>query len=122
MLPLNFAPLASAEPRFAEVTTALDRWIATHKTWKWLVPGIVANDIPSLDVFDLAEALSSAVRNGILRLEYTVLTPSGVLADESYESPAKIPRRMADREENYFETTSLPIVPVYMSSETASAR
>jgi hypothetical protein len=119
MLPRNFAPLASAEPQLTNVFSALDQWVQSHRDWKWLVPGVVARDVPSLDVFELAEALSAAVRRGFLRIEYTVLTPSGVLADESFDKPSNIPRRIADRREHYFETESLPIVPVYMSPETS---
>jgi hypothetical protein len=118
MLPRNFAPLASAEPQLTSVFSALDQWVQSHRDWKWLVPGVVAQDIPSLDVFELADALSAAVRRGFLRVEYTVLTPSGVLADESFDKPSNIPRRISDRREHYFETQSLPIVPVYMSPDT----
>lgn len=113
MLPRNFAHLASAEPRLRDVFSALDRWVESHRTWPWLVPGIVARDIPALDAFDLAEALGSAVRHGLLHVAYTVLTPSGVLADQSFESPSAIPRLIPDRREHYFETGSLPIVPIY---------
>ena len=114
MLPRNFAQLTSAEPRLRDVFAALDRWTEAHSSWPWLVPGIVARDIPTLDAFELADALGSAVRHGILRVEYTVLTPSGVLADQSFESPSAIPREIPDRQEHYFETRSLPIVPIYL--------
>jgi hypothetical protein len=113
MLPRNFAHLASAEPRLRGVFSALDRWVESHRTWPWLVPGIVARDLPTLDAFDLADALGAAVRQGLLRVAYTVLTPSGVLADQSFESPSSIPRLIPDRHEHYFETGSLPIVPIY---------
>jgi hypothetical protein len=120
MLPRSFAPLASAEPQFHGVFEVLDMWLKRHKDWKWLVPGIVAQDFPALDAFDLAAALNSAVIHGFLRVEYTVLTPSGVLADQSFVSPRAIPRQIPDRQEHFFETDSLPIVPVYMLPESAA--
>ncbi|WP_420237767.1 hypothetical protein ACOBR2_19580 [Telmatobacter bradus] len=86
------------------------------------MPGIVARDFPKIDAFELAEVLGLAVRQGLLRIEYTVLTPSGVLADESFESPLTIPRQIPDRQEQYFETVSLPIVPVYMGPDSANPR
>ncbi len=113
MLPHNFAHLASAEPRLRAVFSALDRWVESHRTWPWLVPGIVARDLPTLDAFDLADALGLAVSHGLLRVAYTVLTPSGVLADQSFESLSAIPSLIPDRREYYFETGSLPIVPIY---------
>jgi hypothetical protein len=120
MLPRSFAPLVAVEPRLSGVFKTLDLWLQTHTDWRWLVPGIVARDCPYLDAFDLAEALGAAVRQGLLRVEYTVVTPSGVLADESFESPTSIPRELADRQEHYFRTELQPVVPVYMLSETAS--
>lgn|ERR1039458_525300 len=114
MLPGNFAHLASGEPRLQDVFSALDRWVESHPTWPWLVPGIVARDAPALDAFDLADALGLAVRHGLLRVAYTVLTPFGVLADQSFESPSAIPSLIPDRREHYFETGSLPIVPIYV--------
>ena len=122
MLPTSFAPLASAEPRFRSVYTKLDRWIRKHRDWQWLVPGIVSRDFPELDPFALTSALKSAVRHGVLQVEYTVLTPSGVLADESYKSPSEIPRLISDRCNQYFETSSLPVVPVYMARQAQGTR
>jgi hypothetical protein len=119
MLPVSFEPLANAEPEYRETFHVLDRWVERHRDWRWIVPGIVARDNPLLDAFELTNALQLAVRAGILRLQYTVLTPSGVLASDAYDDPRQIPAELPDRQENFFDTRDYPLVPVYFPSRTA---
>ena len=116
MSPVSFAPLASAEPEHGNTFAVLDEWVRGHQDWRWIVPGIVARDYPLLDAYELAEALNSAVGAGILRLQYTVLTPSGVLATESFDSPREIPTELPDRYEHFFSTKDSPLVPIYFPS------
>ena len=119
MLPVSFEPLANADPKHRETFHILDRWVEHHRDWRWIVPGIVARDYPLLDSFHLAEALQIAVRAGLLRLQYTVITPSGVLASDAFDGPRQIPPALPDRQENYFDTRSYPLVPVYFPSPSA---
>ena len=119
MLPVSFEPLASAEPEHRDAFTVLTRWVEGHQDWRWIVPGIVARDYPLLDVFELADALQAAVAAGLLQLQYTVLTPSGVLASESFDDPRQIPPELPDRQENFFVTSNYPLVPVYFPLRVA---
>lgn len=119
MLPVSFEPLASAEPEHRDAFIVLTRWVEGHQDWRWIVPGIVARDNPLLDVFALAEALQSAVTAGLLQLQYTVLTPSGVLASDSFDNPRDIPPELPDRQENFFATSNYPLVPVYFPLRVA---
>jgi hypothetical protein len=42
-----------------------------------------------------------------------VLTPSGVYADGEFEDPTKIPEKLPDRRENYFDTAESDVVPIF---------
>ncbi len=113
MLPVSFERLANADPEHSKTFSILDQWVQSHQDWRWIVPGIVARDNPFLDAYDLAEALQVAVAAGLLRLQYTVLTPSGVLANDSFDDPREVPPELPDRQENFFATSNYPLVPVY---------
>jgi hypothetical protein len=77
----------------------------------------LARDIPDVDAISLSEALQRAVHHGYFRIKYTVLTPSGNLASESFDSPTQIPQRLPDRFEEYFDTSEYPIVAVLQTAE-----
>jgi len=49
---------------------------------------------------------------GFFRQVYMVVAPSGVLADGKYDDPRRIPVRVADRWNQYFETAEADIVAV----------
>jgi hypothetical protein len=42
-----------------------------------------------------------------------VLTPSGVLAEGEFEDPTKIPEKLADRFNRYFDTSDSDVVPLF---------
>ena len=117
MLPTNFEPLARAEPELKGTFRLLQKWVQGHSDRKWIDPTWVARDYPLLDVFKLSLALDRAVREGLLAVRYTVLTPSGVLASDIFDSPESIPERLPDRFERYFDTSDLPIIPIFLSSQ-----
>jgi hypothetical protein len=122
MSPSNFARLAEAEPRLRGTYWELARWAEAHRDWKWVDAIVLARDLPNVDVVSLAEALDSAVRHGVLRVKYTVLTPGGALASQAFDSPKEIPARLPDRFEDYFETAEYPIVSVFESLDRAAIR
>jgi hypothetical protein len=121
MSPDSFARLADAEPRLKTTFRQLANWAESHRDWKWLDPGVIAADIPKIDIFALAEALSEAAKRGYFTVKYTVVTPSGALAQSAYNSPAEIPAQLPDRFEEYFDTRNYPIVSVFERVESSSA-
>lgn len=122
MLPSSFARLANTEPQLRSTFQQLAKWAQTHKDWKWIDPAIVAKDLPQIDEFALADALTRAVRRGYLAIRYTVLTPSGSLADRSFKSPREIPAQLPDRFQDYFETGNYPIVTIFEDADRRSSR
>jgi hypothetical protein len=118
MSPNSFAHLAKAEPALRSTFQVLARWADAHRDWKLVDATVLAHDLPTIDEMTLAEALDRAVRHGVLRVKYTVLTPAGVLASSVFDSPTEIPKKMPDRFEEYFDTSESPIIPVFESVET----
>lgn len=119
MSPASFVHLAKTEPRFRSTYKRLQSWVEEHRSWRLLDPGIIAKDIPDVDELTLANALHLAVKHGFFRIKYTVLTPTGNLAYQVFDSPQQIPRRLPDRFEEYFNTREYPIVAVLQPTEDA---
>ena len=117
MSPSNFVRLAKAEPQLSSTYLRIADWVDEHKSWKWIDPGALAKDIPDVDAFLLTDALYRAVDLGFFTIKYTVQTPTGTLARDSFDSPDQIPRHLPDRFEEYFDTNEYPIVAVLQSVE-----
>jgi hypothetical protein len=111
--------LARADYSFHDTYEKLRAYFATHPDWGLIDPTIIARDLPQIDPFTLADALDEAVRNGELRAKYTVLTPDGVVASDLFDSPQEIPRRLADRFEETFQTRDYPVVAVFEAADAS---
>ena len=112
MLPTNFGALADKKPELKPAVSRLQDWVEHHPTWKLLDPRIVAKDLRDIDPFLLSMLFWELVEKGFYRRVFKVVTPSGVLAEDDYEDPSKVPPRVPDRFHNYFETDETDIVPV----------
>ena len=111
MLPTNFDSLTVERPDLASTLRQLMDWIRQHPDTNVIDPREVVKTIP-VDPWALASVLRLLVDKGIFRQVYMVTTPSGVLADGQFEDPAKIPDKLPDRFNRYFETSESDIVAV----------
>lgn len=112
MLPTNFDSLINERSDLAPALRRLREWIEGHKYSHTLDPRELAKSLPEVDSISLASALALLVRRGMLRQVYRVVTPTGSLADGEYEDPRKIPPRVPDRFNRYFDTVEAEVVPV----------
>ncbi|MGA2001287.1 MAG: hypothetical protein ABSG52_14955 [Terriglobales bacterium] len=116
MLPTNFDTLAAEHPQLKRALLEIREWIRTHPDWNVLDPRVLSESLRKVDSFTLAYALHLLVQHGLLRQVYMVVTPSGVLAEGEYDDPKKIPLKVPDRFNNYFETSEADIVPVLIAA------
>ena len=112
MLPTNFDFLTAERPDLGPAFRRLREWIQAHQDWNVLDPRELAPSLPDIDSFTLAKMLALLVQRRVMRQVYVVLTPSGVYADGEYEDPRKIPDKVPDRFNHYFDTQEADIVPV----------
>jgi hypothetical protein len=115
MSPINLDTLASNYPRYSRAWRKLQSWMDAHADAQYIYPKRLAREVPDVDPIALAEVLTLLTREGILRRVYKVLTPNGVLADGEFEDPTQIPDKLADRFENYFDTSDADVVPIFKS-------
>jgi hypothetical protein len=113
MLPINLEALAKQHPEYKRALKKLDVWLSSHRAPALIDPKSLTKDLPGIDISELAGALLLLVRAGVLQRVYKVLTPSGVMADAEFEDPTKIPDRLADRFNNYFDTSEADVVPIF---------
>jgi hypothetical protein len=113
MLPTNFGTLADENSELRPVLDKLREWVERHSTWSVLDPRVLARDLRGIDPLLLSVVLLELVRVGLYRRVYMVDTPSGVLADDEFDDPRKIPPRMYDRAYNSFDPMDTEIVPVF---------
>jgi hypothetical protein len=78
-----------------------------------LNPVRLRRDIKGPSIDDLAIALTLLEKAGLLRRVYKVVTPTGALADEDFDNLEQIPEKVADRFENYFETSEADVIPAF---------
>jgi hypothetical protein len=105
--------LAKDHPSLESALRDLESWIKSHAEVNLIQPGTVARDLPQVDTRVLAEALTLLENSGYLRRVYKVLTPAGVMAEGEFEDPTRVPERLPDRFENYFDTSDADIVPAF---------
>lgn len=116
MLPTNFDSLTKERPDLGLALRRLQEWIYGHKYSTVLDPRELARSLTDVDSFSLAAVLALLVKRGLLRQVYRVVTPTGSLADAEYDDPRKIPPRVPDRFNHYFDTDEAEIVPVLRAS------
>jgi hypothetical protein len=112
MLPTSYEPLADEHPELRHVLSRISEWVRQHGDWNLLDSRVLAKDLPDVHEEELAAALQVLGTSNFFRRCYTVTTPSGVLADELYDHPRKIPERLPDRFNHYFDTEESDIVAV----------
>lgn len=110
---ISFEDLANKVPRYGDALRALDGWIRAHASVDVINPATLAKELKSFNPLDLAGALGEAEHAGLLERRYKILTPSGVLADNEFEDPTKIPETLPDRFNRYFATADADVIPVF---------
>lgn len=110
----NFDALVSEHPESERTLRLLEDWLNKHQE-KTIYLAELVRDIPA-DSGQLADALTVLVDEGVLRRVYKVITPSGVLSDDEFDDLKKIPARLPDRWEHYFDTAESDVMPVFKMS------
>jgi hypothetical protein len=113
MSPVSFEHLAKQNPKYQRVLREIEAWIQAHPQDRVLNPARLRRDITKATALDLAVALTLLVKAGLLRRAYKVKTPSGVLTDAEFDDPGKIPEKLPDRFEHYFETAEADVIPIF---------
>jgi hypothetical protein len=113
MSQINFEALARQHPEYERALRKLDSWMRRQADLHVINPKSLAKEITGVDEAELAGALTLLQQAGHLRRVYKVLTPSGVITDGEFEDPTKIPERLPDRFENYFDTAEADILPIF---------
>ncbi|MGA2716713.1 MAG: hypothetical protein ABSG41_26790 [Bryobacteraceae bacterium] len=90
----------------------MEEWLGAHGRSS-LDPRVLAREWPDVKAEQLASAIQSLVKAGVLEQVFRVLTPNGVLADGEFPDPSEIPEKLPDRSNNYFETAEADIIPVF---------
>lgn len=112
MSPINFDALINEHPDIKHALRRLEEWMRT-KDIKVIYPNTLAKEVRDVDALELTTALSLLVTAGYLRRVYKVLTPSGVFAEGEFDDPTKIPEKLPDRWEHYFDTAESDVVPIF---------
>ncbi len=113
MSPINFDALISRNPENKRALRKLEEWMQQHHDDQVINPTTLAGELRGVDAVALANALTLLVKAGFLRRVYKVLTPSGVFAEGEFDDPTKIPERLPDRWEHYFDTAESDVVPIF---------
>lgn len=90
----------------------MGEWARAHQHRSRIDTWSLSRDLRDIDRYTLAFALDLLVEKGYYRERYTVLTPSGVLADAEFEDPTEIPAQLPDRFHRYFDTAESEVVTV----------
>ena len=112
MSPITLDVLISEHPEIKRALRRLDEWMRKSKD-NVIYPSTLVKEVRDVDAGELAAALTLLVQAGLLQRVYKVLTPSGVYADGEFEDPTKIPEKLPDRRENYFDTAESDVVPIF---------
>lgn len=110
----NFDALVSEHRANERTLRSLEDWLNKHQE-KTIYLAELVRDVPA-DSAELADVLTLLVNEGILRRVYKVIAPSGVLTDEEFDDPTRIPARLPDRWEHYFDTAESDVMPVFKMS------
>lgn len=113
MSPISFEDLVSRHPEYKRVLLQVKSWMAQHSDAGIINPNVLAKDLSRVDSAKLAAVLTLLHDAGYLKRVYKVLTPSGVLAEGEFDDPTRIPDRLPDRFEAYFDTAEADVVPVF---------
>lgn len=113
MSPINFDALISEHPESKRALRKLEEWLQKHRDVQDINPTVLAREVRDVDPVSLASALTLLVSIGFLRLVYIVLTPSGVYTSQEFDDPTKIPEKLPDRWENYFDTAEADVIPIF---------
>jgi hypothetical protein len=113
MSPINFDALIDKYPEREHALRTLEKWMRAHGDAQVINPMTLAKEVRGIDPSDLASALTVLVTVGLLRRVYKVLTPSGVFAEGEFDDPTKIPEKLPDRWEHYFDTADSDVIPVF---------
>lgn len=113
MSQINFDALVDEHPELKQALRALKAWMESHRNVHIIIPRILIREVSELDPEALARALRVLTSEGLLQQVYKVVTPNGVLAEGEFEDPTKIPSRLPDRRERYFDTDDADVVPVF---------
>lgn len=113
MSPINFDALINEYPERKRALRTLQKWLQAHSDAQVINPITLAREVRGIEPSDLASALAVLVKAGSFRLVYKVLTPSGVFAEGEFDDPTKIPEKLPDRWEHYFDTADSDVVPVF---------
>ena len=113
---MKFSALSVLHPALSGTFDALDGLVVKHKF------GIsdlahLQKQLPEVPPPTLAQALQVAVEAGVLEVRHTVLTPSGVIAPDTFVTVEEIPEKLADRFENYFETAEAEAITVFQLTQ-----
>ena len=110
---INFDNLISEYPESQRALLKIKDWMQTHNDIESINPTLLAREVRGINAIDLASALALLVHAGLFRRVYKVLTPNGVFADGEFEDPTKIPSKLPDRWEHYFDTSDSDVVPIF---------
>jgi hypothetical protein len=113
MSPISLEVLAKRHPEYRRTLERLNTWLGSHAGQASIDPKSLARDLPDIERPELAAVLMLLVKAGWLSRVYKVLTPSGVLAEGEFEDPTKIPEKLADRFNRYFDTSDSDVVPLF---------
>lgn len=113
MSPINFDALINEHPESERALRILQKWMRAHSDAQVINPTSLAREVRNIDPVSLASALTLLERIGFLRRVYKVLTPSGVFTDQEFDDPTKIPEKLPDRRENYFDTAEADVIPIF---------
>ena len=112
ILPDNFENLAGRNRAVGRALRRFGEFVHAHPKWDTIDYRLVVRALPDIDSFSLGQAIRALVDVGAIRQLYAVTTPSGALADETFERPTQIPAKLPDRFNEYFDTSEQDVVPV----------
>jgi hypothetical protein len=105
--------LAKQHPEYKRALRKLSAWLSENAGRRSFDAKSLAEELPNLDPAQLAGALALLVKAGVLQQAYKVITPAGVLSESEFDDPTKIPEKVADRFNNFFETSDADVVPIF---------
>lgn len=116
-LPDNYAEFAGKDRAVGRALSRFAEFVRAHQNWDLIDYRIVSRELRDVDAFTLGEAIRVLVDVGVIRQLYAVTTPSGSLAEATFERPTQIPPKLPDRFNHYFDTSEQDVVPVLVAPE-----
>jgi hypothetical protein len=110
---IDFDALINKHPESEQALRELETWMKDHGDPKVIYPKDVARQVQDVDPVALVKALMLLVEEGELRRLFKVEDPNGVLTNDVYDDIGKIPEKLPDRNENYFEIANYDVVPIF---------